>query len=74
MTSVIPAKAGIQLAEGDLFHVARACLDANTIEAKLDRTLGAAGAFSRSELSIPADAPPPDPIAMPGRPARSGPG
>jgi uncharacterized ferritin-like protein (DUF455 family) len=52
-----------------LFDAARACLEAATPEAKLDATFAAAAAFARREL-LPAVAPPPRPIAMPGRPAR----
>jgi uncharacterized ferritin-like protein (DUF455 family) len=53
-----------------LFDAARACLDADTIEAKLALTVAAAEAFARGELAVPLDAPPPDPIRMPGRPPR----
>lgn len=53
-----------------LFAAARSCLDAATPEEKLARTFAAADAFARGELAIPADAPPPEPIRMPGRPAR----
>jgi uncharacterized ferritin-like protein (DUF455 family) len=53
-----------------LFDAARACLDAATPEAKLEATFAAAAAFARGELGVPADAPPPQPLAMPGRPAR----
>lgn len=53
-----------------LFDAARACLDADTIEAKLALTAAAAEAFARGELAIPTDAPEPEPIRMPGRPAR----
>jgi uncharacterized ferritin-like protein (DUF455 family) len=55
---------------GTLFEAARTCLDAATPEAKLDRTFAAAQAFRRGELSLPDDAPAPQPIRMPGRPAR----
>lgn len=55
---------------GSLFAAARACLDAATPEAKLDATFAAAEAFARGELDLPGDAPPPEPIRMPGRPAR----
>lgn len=54
----------------DLFAAARACLDADTPEAKVAATFAAAEAFARGELAIPDDAPPPEPIRMPGRPAR----
>lgn len=55
-----------------LFEAARACLDAATPEAKLDATFAAAAAFARGALGLPAAgaAPPPLPIAMPGRPPR----
>jgi uncharacterized ferritin-like protein (DUF455 family) len=55
---------------GSLFDAARACLDAATPEAKLGATFAAADAFARGELESPADAPPPQPVAMPGRPPR----
>ena len=53
-----------------LFTAARACLDAASPEAKLERTFEAAQAFARGELAIPADASSPEPIRMPGRPMR----
>lgn len=53
-----------------LFAAARSCLDAATPEEKLACTFAAAEAFARGELVIPADAPAPEPIRMPGRPAR----
>ena len=53
-----------------LFAAARGCLDAATPDAKLAATFAAAEAFARGALSIPDDAPPPEPIRMPGRPAR----
>jgi len=53
-----------------LFDAARACLDVATPEAKVAATYAAAEAFSRGELAIPEDAPPPEPIRMPGRPER----
>ena len=53
-----------------LFEAARTCLAAATPEAKLAATFAAAEVFARGELSIPADAPPPRPIVMPGRPPR----
>lgn len=53
-----------------LFEAARACLDAASVEAKLDATFGAAAAFHRGELVVPGDAPAPEPVRMPGRPAR----
>ncbi len=53
-----------------LFAAARACLDAATPETKLTLTFAAAEAFARGDLSLPDEAPPPDPIRMPGRPER----
>lgn len=53
-----------------LFDAARACLDAATPEAKVEMTFAAAQAFARGELAVPGDAPPPEPIRMPGRPAK----
>jgi len=53
-----------------LFDAACACLDAQRIEDKLERTFAAAGAFARGALAIPDDASAPTPIAMPGRPPR----
>ncbi len=52
-----------------LFATALACLDAATPEEKLAHTFAAADAFARGELAIDEDAPPPEPIRMPGRPA-----
>lgn len=53
-----------------LFDAARACLDATTPEDKLALTFAAAEAFLRGELTIPHDAPVPEPVRMPGRPSR----
>ena len=53
-----------------LFTAARACLDAASPEAKVERTFAAAQAFARGELAIHYDASSPEPIRMPGRPAR----
>jgi uncharacterized ferritin-like protein (DUF455 family) len=53
-----------------LFDAARDCLDADTPDTKVAMTAAAAAAFARGELAIPADAPPPRPIGMPGRPGR----
>jgi len=52
----------------NLFLAAHGCLLADTPEAKVSATRAAAEAFRRGELAIPADAPPPEPIRMPGRP------
>ncbi|HEV8694873.1 MAG TPA: ferritin-like domain-containing protein [Lysobacter sp.] len=53
-----------------LLEAARNCLDAVTPEAKLALTFAAAEAYGRGELSVPGNAPPPESIRMPGRPAR----
>ena len=53
-----------------LFDAARACLDAAGVDEKLALTQRHAAAFLRGELAVVADAPPPAPIRMPGRPAR----
>ena len=52
-----------------IFTAARACLDASTPDDKPALTLAMADAFARGELAIPVDAPEPEPIRMPGRPA-----
>lgn len=54
----------------DLISAARTCLDAATPDDKPALTLAMAAAFARGELAIDDDAPPPEPIRMPGRPAR----
>jgi uncharacterized ferritin-like protein (DUF455 family) len=54
----------------NLFEAAKACLDAASPEAKLERTFETSTAFARGELAVPHDAPPPGPIRMPGRPVR----
>src|SRR5690606_16438255 len=53
-----------------LFAAARACLDAAPPDANAAATFDAAAARARRELAIDAGAPPPAPIAMPGRPPR----
>ena len=53
-----------------LFTAARACLDAASPEDKLAATFDAAAAFARGELMVDAEAPAPESIRMPGRPAR----
>ena len=53
-----------------LFDAARACLDAADPAEKVALTQRYAAAFARGELPLPEDAPPPDPIRMPGRPPR----
>ncbi|MFC4728236.1 ferritin-like domain-containing protein [Coralloluteibacterium thermophilus] len=53
-----------------LFEHARACLDADTVERKLALTAEGFAAFQCGDLLPDADAPPPAPIRMPGRPPR----
>jgi uncharacterized ferritin-like protein (DUF455 family) len=53
-----------------LFDAARTCLDAASPDDKLARTFATAAAFARGELTIPDNAPAPEPIRMPGRPPR----
>ena len=53
-----------------VFASARMCLDASSPDDKPARTLGAAQAFARGELTVDADALAPEPIRMPGRPVR----
>lgn len=53
-----------------LFEAARECLDAASVDDKLALTHAHAAAFARGALAVPASAPPPDPIRMPGRPDR----
>ena len=53
-----------------LFEAAAECLAAADPDEKVALTHRHAAAFARGELHIPADAPPPDPIRMPGRPPR----
>lgn len=53
-----------------LFAAARACLDADTADSKPALTLQLAEAFQRGELVMDADAAPPLPVRMPGRPAK----
>ena len=55
---------------GSLFDAARACLDADTPESKVAATFEAAEAWRRGALALPADAPPPELVRMPGRPPR----
>ena len=54
----------------NLFAAARACLDAASPDEKVAATFAAAEAYARGELTIDNDAPPPESIHMPGRPAR----
>lgn len=53
-----------------LFDAARECLDAASPDAKIALTQGYVQSFLRGELGTPDDAPAPQPIRMPGRPAR----
>ena len=53
-----------------IFDAARACLDADTPQLKVELTQAFAADFKCGALSVPDDAPPPQPISMPGRPAR----
>jgi len=53
-----------------LYAAADACLRASVPEDKIALTFAAAEAFARGELTVPATAPPPEPIGMPGRPAK----
>ena len=56
--------------EGSLFDAARACLAAASPDGKVAATHAAAAAFREGALAIDPLAPPPEPIRMPGRPAR----
>jgi len=53
-----------------LFDAAQECLRAASPDEKLALTFATADAFARGELATPDDAPSPEPIGMPGRPAR----
>ena len=53
-----------------LFEAARACLAAADVDEKVGLTQHYADAFHRGELEAPDDASAPDPIRMPGRPAK----
>ena len=53
-----------------LFDAARACLDASSPDEKVTLTQRHAAEFMHGGLGISVDAPPPQPIRMPGRPAR----
>ena len=53
-----------------LFTAAHDCLRAATPEEKVALTFATAEAFARGELAVDDDAPPPEPIRMPGRPER----
>ena len=54
----------------NLFDAARACLDEADPARKMAMTHAAAAAFARGELRVPDDAPAPQAIGAPGRPAR----
>jgi uncharacterized ferritin-like protein (DUF455 family) len=53
-----------------LFDAALACLDAASPDEKLAATFAAAAAFTCGELTLPGNAPAPEPIRMPGRPPK----
>ena len=53
-----------------MFEAARLCLDASDVDAKVALTQQYAEAFARGDLAVPPDAPPPEPIRMPGRPTK----
>jgi uncharacterized ferritin-like protein (DUF455 family) len=53
-----------------LFAAARQCLDIADPAEKAALARHHAAAFARGDLCIPEDAPPPEPIRMPGRPSR----
>jgi uncharacterized ferritin-like protein (DUF455 family) len=53
-----------------LFEAARECLDEADLDRKIALTRRYAAAFQRGELDLADDAPPPEPIRMPGRPPR----
>jgi uncharacterized ferritin-like protein (DUF455 family) len=53
-----------------LFDAARACLDAASPDGKVALTQEYAAAFARGELHADTEAPPPQPVRMPGRPQR----
>lgn len=54
----------------DLFSAAKRCLDAASPDAKVAATFDVAAAFARGDLVANEDAVMPEPIRMPGRPAR----
>ena len=58
------------MAARTLFDAARECLHAASPDEKLALTFATADAFARGGLATPDDAPSPEPIGMPGRPAR----
>ncbi|MBP3973910.1 ferritin-like domain-containing protein [Pseudoxanthomonas spadix] len=53
-----------------VYQAARQCLAATDPAEKVALTQRYAAAFARGQLAVPADAPPPEPIRMPGRPDR----
>jgi len=53
-----------------IFAAAHACLRAEAPDDKVALTFATAGVFARGELTIDDNAPPPEPIRMPGRPER----
>ena len=54
----------------NLHDAAAACLAAATPEAKVEATFAAAAAFAQGDLVLADDGAAPDPIGLPGRPAR----
>ncbi|MGO1541601.1 MAG: ferritin-like domain-containing protein [Luteimonas sp.] len=53
-----------------LFEAARACLDAVDVDDKITLTRRYAAAFAAGTLPVADEAPPPEPIRMPGRPPK----
>lgn len=75
MRSVASEPVGISGATVDgqrpsLFDAARNCLDAASVDDKVALTQAYACEFAGAGLAISPDAPPPQPIGMPGRPSR----
>jgi len=70
MTLRAQRSAGYGTMSSHLFSAACACLRASAPDDKLAHTFAAAEAFARGELAVDVHAPPPEPIRMPGRPAR----
>ncbi|HET6395753.1 DUF455 family protein [Pseudoxanthomonas sp. SGNA-20] len=54
----------------ELYQAARACLDEADPARKVALTHEYAAAFARGDIVLPGEAPPPEPIRMPGRPPR----
>ena len=71
MSAVAPAAPAAPAADAaDLFAAARHCLHACDPAEKVALTHAYARRFRAGDLPLPADAAPPDPIRMPGRPPR----